>query len=258
MGGSFCAFSARYVRLGNYEVSPRGKVLTTETLIQMRVPHTGNKDDFVTVEISMEDVLNVLVHFGPQLPALFLYINPRGCKKIREVLNMDNILSHYLDVHNCQDNSQKRISIVLDNAFGDDDKEFINKQFGGRLHEIELQNAENILLLSSPKTNIDNTNSFPYVLNAKRSFKTGDVILTWKKINDNFTNTIIYSNLEVTNNPDGDDWKTFKRTKICQDSVLPSVAKYDQLRPGQTGYFRAWFEDDSLNKIYSNVSTVVF
>ena len=84
----------------------------------MRVPHTGNKDDFVTVEIAMEDVLNVLAHFIPELPVLFLYISSRGCKKIREVLRMTNRFSHYLDIHSCQDNSQKRVSIVMENMYG--------------------------------------------------------------------------------------------------------------------------------------------
>ena len=257
MVSGFCALSCRYVRLGNYQEKPRGKVLTTESIIQMRVPRTGNKDDFVTVEIAMEDVLNVLAHLRPPLPILFLYISPRGCKKIREVLRMFDRLSHYLDIHNCQNNSQKRITIVMENIFNED-KELIKEQFGEKLHEIEYQNAHNIHLLSSPLASADKTNYFPVVLNVKRSFKTGDVVLTWHKTGDDFTAKICYSNLEVSKDPEADNWKTFKRTKLDRDSVLPSFAKYDNLRPGQAGYFRVRLEDDSFNEYFSNVASVLF
>ena len=70
MVNNFCTLGCRMVRLGNYEVAPRGKLLTTEAFVQMKVPRitcVGGKkkgSDFVTVEISWKEVLNALAYFG--------------------------------------------------------------------------------------------------------------------------------------------------------------------------------------------------
>ena len=83
MVNNFCTLGCRMVRLGNYEVAPRGKLLTTEAFVQMKVPRitgVGGKKggDFVTVEISWKEVVNALVYFGKELPILFLFQTGKG------------------------------------------------------------------------------------------------------------------------------------------------------------------------------------
>ena len=103
---SFSALPCKAVRLGNYEVQPRGRVLTTQQHIQMRVPRIpilsssiSSKEEYILLEIPLEEVLNVLVHFGPRLPVLFIFLSPWACRNVRDQLNMTTRHGFFLD--NC-------------------------------------------------------------------------------------------------------------------------------------------------------------
>jgi len=142
------------VRLGNYEVAPRGKLLTTEAFVQMKVPRItclgGKKaNDFVTVEISWREVLNALAYFGKELPILFLFLSPKGSRKLREVLKMRNRFSFFMDSCAGQDNSQRRVSIHL-SEIRREEVLSLKGQLKSKLHEIKLLNAENIFNHSAP------------------------------------------------------------------------------------------------------------
>ena len=85
----------------------------------------------------------------------------------------------------------------------------------------------------------ESNQSLPFVLNVKKSLKTGDVVLTWHKTLDNFPAKICYSsNVEVSTDEVKYGWKPFKRTKLGKDSVMPGLAKFDKLGTGQVGYSR--------------------
>ena len=155
MVNNFCTLGCRMVRLGNYEVAPRGKLLTTEAFVQMKVPRItsgfgGKKGgDFVTVEISWKEVLNALAYFGRELPILFLFLSPKGSRKLREVLKMRNRFSFFMDSCAGQDNSQRRISIHL-SEIRREEVLSLKGQLKGKLHEIKLVNAQNIFNHSAP------------------------------------------------------------------------------------------------------------
>ena len=154
MVNNFCTLGCRLVRLGNYEVVPRGKLLTTEAFVQMKVPRiasNGGKkgSDFVTVEVSWKDVVNVLAHFGGELPVIFLFLSPRGGRKLRDLLKMRNRFSFFVDSCAGQDNSQRRITISLSDIRRDDVVS-LRGQLKSKLHEIKLSNAENIFKHSAP------------------------------------------------------------------------------------------------------------
>ena len=154
MVNNFCTLGCRMVRLGNYEVAPRGKLLTTEAFVQMKVPRitgAGGKkgSDFVTVEISWKEVVNALAYFGKELPILFLFLSPKGSRKLREILKMRNRFSFFIDSCAGQDNSQRRITIHL-SEIRREEVLSLKSQLKGKLHEIKLVNAENIFKQSAP------------------------------------------------------------------------------------------------------------
>ena len=115
-GSSFCALSSKCVRIGNYSVIPRGRILTTDSFLQMKVPRivAGTKEEYVTLDLPLEDVVNVLAFFGSVKPVLFFFLSPGGCRKVRELLRMKSRHSLFLD--NCagQDDSQKRLTVLLE------------------------------------------------------------------------------------------------------------------------------------------------
>ena len=154
MVNNFCTLGCRMVRLGNYEVAPRGKLLTTEAFVQMKVPRitcVGGKkaSDFVTVEIPWREVLNALAYFGRELPILFLFLSPKGSRKLREILKMRNRFSFFMDSCAGQDDSQRRVSIHL-SEIRREEVLSLKGQLKGKLHEIKLLNAENIFNHSAP------------------------------------------------------------------------------------------------------------
>ena len=97
-GTNWCSLTCRSIRIGNYKVLPKDKITITEKGVQIKVPSIINPSEVVTLNIVTKDILKVLVHFGKQMPLLFLYISPGACLKTRKLLKMTNSQSFYLDV----------------------------------------------------------------------------------------------------------------------------------------------------------------
>ena len=72
---------------------------------------TGREEEYITLDLPLEDVMNVLAFFGSVKPVLFFFLSPGGCRKVRELLRMKSRHSLFLD--NCagQDDSQKRVTV---------------------------------------------------------------------------------------------------------------------------------------------------
>lgn len=51
----------------------------------------------VPLEIPMNEVVKVLIHFGKNMPVLFYYTTPQSGAKIREILGMQDPKSFYYD-----------------------------------------------------------------------------------------------------------------------------------------------------------------
>lgn len=253
---SFCALSCQYVRLGNYQAVPRGKVLTTDKFIQMKVPRLENPNDFVTLDIGMEEVLNVLVHLGDMMPVLFVYLSPKGCKLIRDILKMRSRHSYFLDIHGCQDETQKRVTILL-NKITLEEERCLKTQFGSRLHEVKFQNAYNIHLQSSPKnqTFTNENNNIAFVLTVKKSLKTGLLLIKWHRSSEGTHIKISKFSLQVSVNVQNrKSWKTFIKGKFSSKIHLPHTAKYDG-NDSEVLHFRVKIKDKNRLHHYSNVAS---
>jgi len=150
---SFCALSSTAVRVGNYEVRPRGRILTTDQFLQMKVPSVasgGSKPDFVTLDIPLREVANVVFHFCASLNVLFVYLVAAGCRRVREVLGMTSRHTFYLDNTNGQDAAHKRVTILLAEV-RPEDLACLRAQLRGKLFEIPLANARTVLAVSAPR-----------------------------------------------------------------------------------------------------------
>jgi len=147
--GQYCTLACRSIRIGNYKVLPKEKIIITERGVQVKVPAILNPNDVVTLNIMMQDVLKVLAHFGKSMPLLFLYVSPSACIKIRSCLKMTNKQSFFLDVQT-SDETQKRITILPD-KLTEDQKSILKTHFGANVQELEAKDANEILVRSSPK-----------------------------------------------------------------------------------------------------------
>lgn len=151
---TFCALSSTRVRVGNFEVRPRGRILTTDQFLQMKVPSVpsvrSSKPEYVTLDIPLREVANVVFHFCTSLNVLFVYLVAAGCRRVREVLGMTSRHSFYLDNTNGQDAAHKRLTLLLGEVTPDD-LACLRAQLRGKLFEIPLANARNVLEVSAPR-----------------------------------------------------------------------------------------------------------
>jgi len=147
--GQWCSLVCRSIRIGNYKVLPKEKIIITDKGVLIKVPAIMNESEVVTISIPMTDVLKVLAHFGKSMPLLFLYISPTACMKARKTLKMTNSQSFYLDVQS-NDETQKRITILPD-KLSEDNKAILKQHFGSNVQELESKDANEILVRSSPK-----------------------------------------------------------------------------------------------------------
>jgi len=148
-GTNWCSLTCRSIRIGNYKVLPKDKITITEKGVQIKVPSIINPSEVVTLNIVTKDILKVLVHFGKQMPLLFLYISPSACLKTRKLLKMTNSQSFYLDVQS-SDETQKRITILPDKLL-EENKVTLNQHFSTIIQTLESKDANEILVRSSPK-----------------------------------------------------------------------------------------------------------
>jgi sentrin-specific protease 7 len=139
----------RSVRIGNYKVLPKEKIILSPHGIQIKVPGIINTDDVITITILKADLIKVQAHFGKQMPLLFLYVKESACARARKVLKMSSAQSFFLDV-NSLDETQKRITI-LPEKLTDENKTTLKANYGDTVQDLEAKDANEILVRSSPK-----------------------------------------------------------------------------------------------------------
>ena len=257
-GSSFCALSSKCVRIGNYSVIPRGRILTTDSFLQMKVPKivAGSKEEYVTLDLPLEDVVNVLAFFGSVQPVLFFFLNSGGCRKVRELLRMKSRHSLFLD--NCagQDDSQKRLTVLLERV-GVEDIASLKSQLKGKLHEIKYENAFNILQQSAPKDLPENWQDFSFILAVKKSFTESDLLfLVWQESEDDCGIKMYSAFLEECSA--SGSWKVFEQQRFSGTcATSPLCVKY--FLGGRRGSlsFRVRVQDSQGREHCSNIATVV-
>jgi len=147
--GPWCSLPCRSIRIGNYKVLPKDKLMVTPRGIQFKVPGILPPQEVITISIGMNDILKVLAHFGKSMPLLFLYVSQDACARVRRQLKMVNTQSFYLEVQS-PDETQKRITI-LPEKLTEENKAVLKQHFESKLQELESKDANEILVRSSPK-----------------------------------------------------------------------------------------------------------
>jgi len=145
--GQWCQLSCRSIRIGNYKVLPKEKITITAKGVQIKVPPIINRNDIMTVNIPMSDVLKVLAHIGKSMPLLFLHISPAACNSVRKTLRMTNSQSFFLDVQS-NDETQTRITIIPE-RLTEGNKAVLKANFGNKVQELKAIDANEILVRSS-------------------------------------------------------------------------------------------------------------
>jgi len=145
--GQWCQLSCRSIRIGNYKVLPKEKITITAKGVQIKVPPIINRNDVMTVNIPMSDVLKVLAHIGKSMPLLFLHISPAACNRVRKTLRMTNSQSFFLDVQS-NDETQTRITIIPE-RLTEGNKAVLKANFGNKVQELKAMDANEILVRSS-------------------------------------------------------------------------------------------------------------
>jgi len=145
--GQWCQLSCRSIRIGNYKVLPKEKITITAKGVQIKVPPIINRNDVMTVNIPMSDVLKVLAHIGKSMPLLFLHISPAACNRVRKTLRMTNSQSFFLDVQS-NDETQTRITIIPE-RLTENNKAVLKANFGNKVQELKAMDANEILVRSS-------------------------------------------------------------------------------------------------------------
>ena len=249
---TFCALACKWVRLGNYEVVPRGRLLTTENFIQMKVRRITGRQEYVTIELSLEEVVNVLFYCGSSLAVLFLFISPPCCSRVRLLLGMRS--RHGLFLDNCagQDDSQKRVTILMERITAEDIT-ILKSQLQNKLHEIPYENASNIMQTSKPKDFPQESQELYFILQVKKSFTSDLLFLVWQEAVDNCNIKLKVAFLEKSRNRTS--WKLYEKKwfeGISADS--PQCAKYQPAR-GEGGMvaFRVRMLDLVDREYFTNV-----
>lgn len=148
----------RELRFGSYNVPmPNTAVVSITHLgIKFNVPHCVDKAK-VALNIQKSDIMKFIVHYGSQLPVVFLYTTPSCGRYIRRSLGMGNVLPPhtnkasnkdplpaYYDPTNCLE-QVKRIVFVA-TAIRDDSKNAIKVVFPRIMYdEIMYRDALDLL-----------------------------------------------------------------------------------------------------------------
>jgi len=147
--GKWCSILCRSIRIGNYKVIPKEKIIFTDNVVQIKVPAILNQDELVTIDIPTKNVVKVMAHFGNDLPLLFFYVSPSECGKIRKLLKMTSSHSFYLDLLS-SDGTQNSITILPD-KLTEENKTILKQHFGSKVQLLETNETCEILIRSSPK-----------------------------------------------------------------------------------------------------------
>lgn len=147
------ALLCRTVRIGSYKYVPREKVIVSQNGVRFGVPLLEDDKSFVTLDVKIQDIVKVLIHFGKCMPVLFFYTSPSTGAMIRELLGMQDPKGPYYDPAG-KDHTHRRITL-LPEKLTDESKAVLKNVFmpKGLLAELNPKEANDILVRASPKDN---------------------------------------------------------------------------------------------------------
>ena len=144
----WCALKCKNLRIGDYEMKPRYKVVFTQSELKIKVETIGNRE-FVDVKIPMSEMLMVVASLTGYMPALFIYLSTSACKILRQKLGMTDRNNSFLDITS-KDNSQRRLSIFPE-FLSDTNIAIIEENLGELLQHVSQDHAYQIFLDSTSK-----------------------------------------------------------------------------------------------------------
>ncbi|XP_060818194.1 uncharacterized protein LOC132908307 isoform X2 [Bombus pascuorum] len=141
----------RTVRIGSYKYVPRERVIISQTGVRFGVPLLEDDKTFVALEVKIQDIVKVLIHFGKAMPVLFFYTSTNTGAMIRELLGMQDPKGPYYDPAG-KDHTHKRITL-LPEKLSEESKVVLKSLFSRRrlLEELSSKEANDILVRASPK-----------------------------------------------------------------------------------------------------------
>nr|XP_033339479.1 sentrin-specific protease 7-like [Megalopta genalis] len=141
----------RTVRIGSYKYVPRERVLISQSGVRFGIPLLEDDTTFVTLEVKLQDLVKVLIHFGKSMPVLFFYTSTNTGAMIRELLGMQDPKGPYYDPAG-KDHTHKRITL-LPEKLSEESKVVLKNLFSrkGLLEELSSKEANDILVRASPK-----------------------------------------------------------------------------------------------------------
>ncbi|XP_078053727.1 uncharacterized protein LOC144479093 isoform X3 [Augochlora pura] len=141
----------RTVRIGSYKYVPRERVLISQHGVRFGVPLLEDDKVFVSLEVKLQDLVKVLIHFGKSMPVLFFYTSTNTGAMIRELLGMQDPKGPYYDPAG-KDHTHKRITL-LPEKLSEESKVVLKSLFSrkGLLEELSSKEANDILVRASPK-----------------------------------------------------------------------------------------------------------
>ncbi|KOB73014.1 Sentrin/sumo-specific protease senp7 [Operophtera brumata] len=154
MQGFATSFNCRTIRIGSYRYTPKEKVFISARGIKIVAPSLKNESRDMALQISLKEVVRILVHFGKGLPVIFLYTMIRTGQYIRNSLDMVEDSGPYYDPMSKVD-PFKRITL-LPETITEDCKVALKALFGKVMDELNSREANDILVRTCPKENNSN------------------------------------------------------------------------------------------------------
>ncbi|CAG9825310.1 unnamed protein product [Phaedon cochleariae] len=140
----------RTVRIGSYRCIPIEEIQIDSAYTVIQVPHPTKDKDIRTIRLEKAGVVKVLASFNSSLPVVFFYLSPGVAERIRVDLDMTAGGPYYLDPLALDEESQRRITLLPDDI-DDADKNLMQLIFGGGLEELNVKEANDILIKTCPK-----------------------------------------------------------------------------------------------------------
>lgn len=148
------ALLCRTVRIGSYKYIPREKVVISQNGVRFSVPLLEDDKSFVTLDVKLQDMVKVLIHFGKSMPVLFFYTTTSTGAMIRELLGMQDPKGPYYDPAG-KDHTHKRITLLPEELT--EGSKIVLKSLFVRKHlleELNSKEANDILVRASPKDSL--------------------------------------------------------------------------------------------------------
>lgn len=147
--------NCRTIRIGSYRYTPKEKVHISAKGVKIVAPSLKYESRDVALLIPLKEVVRVLVHFGKGLPVIFLYTMKRCGVFISKTLDMDEASGVYYNPM-AKEDPYKRITL-LPEVISDDAKNALKALFGKVIDELNVREANEILVRTCPKE----TNNIP-------------------------------------------------------------------------------------------------